>query len=304
MDWDVFISYAGEDKSFVRKLAKALQKRGLKIWFAEFSLSVGDNLRRSIDHGLSNSKYGVVVLSHHFFAKEWPQKELDGLAARECSGEKVILPIWHNIAADQIKKYSPTLADRIAVSSDLGLAYVVQELLRAMGQSSIEWSLAKSHQWTKKTIAFYFNFLIIAFFSVLMGSAYPYAIEQTEVLGMSSLISEEVIITLYLLIILIVVARMAKSSWVKFIEEKDPNYRLDIVATLIFAFFFVILNSGLFVSANINFPLYQFFLGKSNYTNVTKWTFIINCSIATASVIIFSTLNWLFTRRYGKDVSN
>jgi hypothetical protein len=46
---------------------------------------------------------------------------------------KVILPVWHNISADQIRKYSPTLSDRIAVTSNYGLETVVAELLRAMG---------------------------------------------------------------------------------------------------------------------------------------------------------------------------
>jgi hypothetical protein len=32
-----------------------------------------------------------------FFAKNWPQYELNGLTAREMDGHKVILPIWHNV---------------------------------------------------------------------------------------------------------------------------------------------------------------------------------------------------------------
>jgi len=133
MDWDVFISHAWEDKeSFARPLAEALEAKGLRVWFDEFTLRVGDKLRRSIDHGLANSRYGVVILSPNFFGKEWPQKELDGLVARETSGEKVVLPVWHNISADQIREYSPTLADRVAVSSDRGLEHVVSELLKVI----------------------------------------------------------------------------------------------------------------------------------------------------------------------------
>ena len=47
----------------------------------KFTLRVGDSLRRSIDNGLRNSRYGIVVLSEAFFSKEWPQRELDGLFA-------------------------------------------------------------------------------------------------------------------------------------------------------------------------------------------------------------------------------
>jgi formylglycine-generating enzyme required for sulfatase activity len=133
MDWDAFISHAWEDKeSFARPLARALQAHGLRVWFDEFTLTVGDRLRRSIDHGLANSQYGIVILSPHFFAKEWPQQELDGLAQRESGGEKVILPVWHNVTAEDVRKYSPALADRIGVSSSRGLEQVVAELLQAM----------------------------------------------------------------------------------------------------------------------------------------------------------------------------
>jgi hypothetical protein len=131
--WDVFISHASEDKdNFVRPLAEALVKKGLKIWYDEFTFKLGDSLRRSIDHGLSQSKWGVVIISPHFLKKEWPQKELDGLVAREINGRKVILPIWHDITYETLVKYSPTLADRFAAKSSSGLNQVVSDLLDAM----------------------------------------------------------------------------------------------------------------------------------------------------------------------------
>ena len=130
--WDVFISHASEDKPFVRRLANALIEQGLRVWFDEFTLRVGDSLNRTINHGLANSRYGIVVLSPNFFAKKWPQDELAGLTARESLGEKIVLPIWHNITADEVRKHSPILADRLAVSSDRGLEHVVEELLRVL----------------------------------------------------------------------------------------------------------------------------------------------------------------------------
>lgn len=131
--WDVFICHASEDKqSFVRELAEALQANGLRVWYDEFTLKPGDSLRRSMDRGLASSRYGVVVLSHHFFAKDWPQRELDGLAALEIEGRKVILPIWHNIDVDEVRRQSPTLADRVAAKSRDGMEAVVQDLLRVV----------------------------------------------------------------------------------------------------------------------------------------------------------------------------
>src|SRR5258708_5040258 len=110
-DWDVFISHATEDRAaFVVPLVSALQSRGLSTWFDECVLSVGDSLRAKIDEGLSRSRYGAVVLSPFFFAKDWPQRELDGLMSRERFGHKVILPIWHNVSHEQVLRFSPILA--------------------------------------------------------------------------------------------------------------------------------------------------------------------------------------------------
>ena len=133
MEWDVFISHASEDKDdFVRHLADRLRRSGLRVWFDEFTLTVGDSLRRSIDRGLASSRYGVVVVSPKFLQKDWPQRELDGLVAREINGVKVTLPVWHNIGAHEIRGYSPTLADRLAVSSSKGIDHVTSQLMQAI----------------------------------------------------------------------------------------------------------------------------------------------------------------------------
>jgi hypothetical protein len=131
--WDVFISHATEDKeAFVRPLAELLIQRGVRVWFDEFTLTIGDSLRRSIDRGLSGSRFGVVVLSNSFFSKDWPQRELDGLMAKETSGGKVILPIWHNITFAEIRVRSPLLADRLAVSSSEGLNRVAEAIISVL----------------------------------------------------------------------------------------------------------------------------------------------------------------------------
>lgn len=123
---DAFISHASEDKpELVRPLADALTARGLQIWYDEFRLTVGDSLRRSIDKGLAASRFGIVVLSPDFFAKNWPQYELDGLVAKENEGRKVILPLWHRVSKNDVLKYSPTLADRVALSTAM---FTIDEL--------------------------------------------------------------------------------------------------------------------------------------------------------------------------------
>lgn len=132
---DVFISHASEDKDeVVRPLADALQVLGLGVWYDEYTLRVGDSLRRKIDSGLATSRFGVVVLSQAFFAKNWPQYELDGLVTREQSrGEQIILPIWHKLTKDELVARSPSLADKVALrTGDLTIAEIAQQIADAV----------------------------------------------------------------------------------------------------------------------------------------------------------------------------
>ena len=116
--WDVFISHASEDKEVVaRPVANLLKKMGVNVWFDEDVLTIGDSLSRVIDTGLAFSRYGIVILSQAFLKKDWTEFELRGLTAKEIGRDKVILPIWHDIKSEDLLKYSPTLADKIALST-------------------------------------------------------------------------------------------------------------------------------------------------------------------------------------------
>lgn len=132
--YDVFISHATEDKdSFVRPLAELLKAKGINVWYDEFSLGWGKSLRKTIDYGLANSRFGVVVLSKSFIKKDWTEYELNGLTAREMSGEdQVILPIWHEVSKSDILKFSPTLVDKMALNTSINTIDEIAEQLESL----------------------------------------------------------------------------------------------------------------------------------------------------------------------------
>ena len=103
----------------------ALQTGGLRVWYDEFELRIGDSLRRKIDRGLARSRFGVVVLSKAFFGKGWPNYELDGLVTKAVGGDQILLPIWHNITKQELISFSPSLADKLARST---ATHTVQEI--------------------------------------------------------------------------------------------------------------------------------------------------------------------------------
>lgn len=97
--------------------AEALQGKGLEVWYDEFTLRIGDSLRRKIDAGLARSRVGLVVISPSFISKGWTNYELDGIVTRSVSGEQILLPIWHEITKQQVMDFSPSLADKVARST-------------------------------------------------------------------------------------------------------------------------------------------------------------------------------------------
>jgi hypothetical protein len=131
-EFDVFISHASEDKdAVVRPLAIELRNKGLSVWYDEFELKIGDSLRRTIDRGLTQSNFGIVVISRDFIKKGWTNYELDGLITRAVSGEQQLLPIWHNITKQEVVEYSPSLADKVARNTSVN---TIEEMSREIAQ--------------------------------------------------------------------------------------------------------------------------------------------------------------------------
>ena len=112
-------------------MAIALKDLGLKVWYDEFELKIGDSLRKKIDKGLANSRFGIVVLSKDFFRKGWTNYELDGIVSKAVSGEQIILPIWHNITKQELLGFSPSLADKVARSTT---THTVEEIANEISE--------------------------------------------------------------------------------------------------------------------------------------------------------------------------
>lgn len=134
---DVFLSHASEDKdSIARPLKEALEARGVSVWFDEIKIKVGQSIRLEIEKGITNARFGVVILSPSFFAKQWTQAELDALFSRKAaSGKDIILPVWHKLTKDEVLAQSPLLAGihglNTSVSTVEEIADQIAEVVRA-----------------------------------------------------------------------------------------------------------------------------------------------------------------------------
>ena len=134
MTWDMFVSHASDDKSeLVRPLVQELVGRGLSVWFDELSLRAGDRLSESIDRGLAESSHAVVVLSPAYLRKDWTRHELAGLLQRFIARRMTLIPIWHRINHDEVIRFSPSIADVVALRSEQGVPWLVQRIVERVG---------------------------------------------------------------------------------------------------------------------------------------------------------------------------
>ena len=73
-----FVSYDHRDRDVAQKIAIGLQRLMCSVWYDEYSLAAGANLRDSIEKGIRECTRCIVVLSKNFFSNNgWTKKEFD-----------------------------------------------------------------------------------------------------------------------------------------------------------------------------------------------------------------------------------
>lgn len=118
-EYDVFISHANKDKeNLVEELHQSLSKLGIKIFYDKESLEWGDNWKDRILNGTKKAEFAIIVISENFFDREWTERELSEFLNRQNrNGQKLILPILHNITVPQLQEKYPSVADIQAIDS-------------------------------------------------------------------------------------------------------------------------------------------------------------------------------------------
>ena len=133
-EYDLFLSHASEDKEdFVRPLATQLVNDGVSVLYDEFTLNLGDSIRESIDLGLRSSYFALIVLSPAYFKKSWTNNELNGYFGFDSIKSRRIIPIWHNVKSEEVRRYSPILSDRKAAECAEGIETIVVKVKVRLG---------------------------------------------------------------------------------------------------------------------------------------------------------------------------
>ncbi|HHS0961211.1 TPA: toll/interleukin-1 receptor domain-containing protein [Salmonella enterica subsp. enterica] len=94
MSISVFLSHNHHDKPFVRKLARDLENHGVRYWFDEAEMKIGDSLIQKIREGIDSVDYFAIVPSPDSMNAPWVVNELDVAMNYQISGKKIkVLPI-------------------------------------------------------------------------------------------------------------------------------------------------------------------------------------------------------------------
>src|SRR5260370_11182919 len=83
-------------------------------------------------HGLSQSRFGIVIFSDAYLRKKWTQRELAGLLQLAEDGRHTLLPILHNISLTVIEEQYPALADAVFGSTQGGIDELATEIARVL----------------------------------------------------------------------------------------------------------------------------------------------------------------------------
>jgi hypothetical protein len=126
-----FISHDSRDtEAIAMPLALKLSGLGITVWFDEFSLKLGDSLRESIERGIKEADFCILIITRNFLTNDgWTKAEFNSVFAKEIiEKKKVMLPIWHDVTREEVYEYSPTLVDRIAAKWSEGVDSIAAKL--------------------------------------------------------------------------------------------------------------------------------------------------------------------------------
>lgn len=125
-DYDVALSFAGEDRAFVDEIASFLKEFGINIFYDKYLTSDlwGKNLYVHLDDVYQNkSKYCVIFISRHYKEKLWTNHERESAQARAFKNkEEYILPVrLDDTVIPGLRETTAYIDGRIQKPADIGV---------------------------------------------------------------------------------------------------------------------------------------------------------------------------------------
>lgn len=134
LEYDVCLSFAGEDRNYVRRVANALKSRGIRIFYDEYAQvdMWGKDLYVHLDEIYQNTaRFCVLFASKHYAKKVWTNHERQSAQARAIrQHSEYILPAKFDDT--QIPGLRPTIVyiDLRNMTSDRLADMIIEKLVK------------------------------------------------------------------------------------------------------------------------------------------------------------------------------
>lgn len=96
-DYDVALSFAGENREYAEELASKLREKGVQVFYDNWNIASlwGENLYAFLGKTYrDNSLFCVTIISKAYCEKIWTKHEMEFIQARELQGEVYWLPLF------------------------------------------------------------------------------------------------------------------------------------------------------------------------------------------------------------------
>jgi hypothetical protein len=139
----LFLSHASQDKPIVYKLAFDLASRSFPIWFDAWDIQIGHSLTETINTGIGDSEYVLIVISQNTERSSyWVPAEIEqALELERSTGRTIIIPIRLDTATPPAQLLDRVYAD-FSVSYNVGLERLATEL-RRLGVDQVDIPLSR-----------------------------------------------------------------------------------------------------------------------------------------------------------------
>ncbi len=86
-----FISYSSKDQEFADRLYADLQSKGVRCWFAQEDMKIGDKIRPRLDESIRMYDKLLLILSEHYVESNWVEYEVETALSKETEGKPTVL---------------------------------------------------------------------------------------------------------------------------------------------------------------------------------------------------------------------
>jgi hypothetical protein len=99
---EVFISHASRDRSFADKLAVALRRHGINVWYSRTNLRGAQQWHDEIGSALQRCNWFVIILSKSAIKSMWVKRELVYVLRQSRYKDRIVPVVYRECDPDRL----------------------------------------------------------------------------------------------------------------------------------------------------------------------------------------------------------